>query len=110
MGATVEDDSGNASTSDSNGGNDNSRRRSSTGLNTPKHFIPETVFVQKVSLPSDELGHGGYLPEDTAKKIFDSISKLSSPLGNIEDDEKEEEFEANMSYWDLCHVLQFGGM
>ena len=110
MGATVEDDSGNTSTSDSNGGNGNSRRRSSTGFNTPKHFIPETVFVNKVSSPSDELGHGGYLPEDTAKKIFDSVSKLSSPRAHIEDDDNEEEFEADMSYWDLCHVLQFGGM
>jgi len=111
MGAAVDDGSGNTNASDSNNSNGNARRRSSVGSNAPKHFIPATVFVNKVSMPSDELGHGGYLPEDIAKQIFESVSK-SSAFGGPEDGESEDEEDAdeNMSYWDLCHVLQFGGM
>ena len=110
MGVDVNDDDGNSTTFDSNDANANSRRRSSTGSNIPKHFIPATVFIKKVSMNNDELGHGGYLPEDTAKRIFDSVSKSSSLLDGPEDGEDEKEVDANTSYWDLCHVLQFGGM
>jgi len=111
MGAAINDEGGNTNTSDNNTGNGNARRRSSVGSNAPKHFIAATVFVNKVSVPSDELGHGGYLPEDIAKRIFESVSKSSSFGGPEEtEDEDEEDADANMSYWDLCHVLQFGGM
>lgn len=105
MGAAVDDDAGNANTSGSNSGNS---RRSKIGANTPKHFIPESVFFAKTCSPSDELGHGGYLPEDIAKRIFESVSKSSSLLGDAEGGDEDED--ASASYWDLCHVLQFGGM
>ncbi len=111
MGAAVDDGGGNTNSPDSNNSNGNARRRSSVGSNAPKHFIPATVFIKKVSMPSNELGHGGYLPEDIAKQIFESVAK-SSVFGGPEDGESEDEEDAdeNMSYWDLCHVLQFGGM
>lgn len=99
----------------------------------PKHVIPAAVFYQKVCSPSDELGHGGYLPHSIAEKVFESMAKLSST--DADDDElelvdKEEEKKgeedahggyvgnttttkrksSSRSYWDLAHVLQFGGM
>lgn len=114
MGAAVNDDVGNNNSSGSNSDNTNSRRRSSVASNTPKHYIPASVFLKKVCLPSNELGHGGYLPEEIAKRIFESVSKSSSLLGGPEegdeDDEDDEDIDVNASYWDLCHVLQFGGM
>ena len=103
MGAAVNDDGGKSDSVNS--------RRGSIGSNIPKHFIPATVFIKKVFLPSKELGHGGYLPEEIAKRIFESVSKSSSLLGGPEDgDADDEEIDVNTSYWDLCHVLQFGGM
>lgn len=111
MGAAVNDDGGNSVGTDSNTGSVNSKRKSSIGSNTPKHFIPATAFIKKVCSSSDELGHGGYLPEEVAERIFLSVSKSSSLSDDPEDGNGyDEEIDANMSYWDLCHVLQFGGL
>jgi ubiquitin C-terminal hydrolase len=87
-----------------------------------------------VCSPVDELGHGGYLPHALAERVFESLAKLSSPTTEEEEPEpceKEEEKKVDdesqgghnnssaasnrrtcgsQSYWDLAHVLQFGGM
>ena len=111
MGAAINDNGGNANTSGSSNNNVSSRRRGSIGSNVPKHFIPATVFIRKVSQPNDELGHGGYLPEEIAKRIFESVSKSPSHFDSSEDiDEDGGEIDENTNYWDLCQVLQFGGM
>mmetsp|Transcript_429 Transcript_429/g.1102 ORF Transcript_429/g.1102 Transcript_429/m.1102 type:complete len:910 (+) Transcript_429:307-3036(+) len=108
MSAAVNEDGGNNT-------NTNSRRMSGTNSNTPKHVIPPNAFFRKVCGPSEDMGHGGYLPREIAEMIFESIAKSSSLLDKSEefddeDDESKEDEETNTSYWDLYHVLQFGGM
>jgi len=110
MGATIDEDSENTNTSGNNNENINSRR-SVVDSNKPKHFITATVFIKKVCQPNDEQGHGGYLPEDIALRIFESVSSSSSLLGSSEEsDEDDENVDRKTIYWDLCDVLQFGGM
>eukprot|EP00980_Cylindrotheca_fusiformis_P011426 scaffold2649_cov137-Cylindrotheca_fusiformis.AAC.1 len=67
------------------------------GTAIPKQTIPLSVFEKAVCSPSDELGHGGYLPLDICEKVFStgmSQSKGSNQSG----------------YWELAQVLKFGGM
>jgi len=116
-GAGGGDDGGNGITTKGNNASEDAtnRRRSSMNSDAPKHVIPAVVFYKKVSLPSDELGHGGYLPHAIAVRVFESVANSSSLYGDTEDyKEEEKEFENDVvvstSYWDLCHVLQFGGM
>jgi hypothetical protein len=62
----------------------------------PKHTISKQAFLKAVCPPNDELlGHGGYLPQHVAVIVF-SASTATRP-GSQQD------------FWDLTHVLQFGG-
>jgi ubiquitin C-terminal hydrolase len=79
----------------------------------PKHVIPAAAFLQKVCSPSDELGHGGYLPQPIADRVFQSVAQFASatPVDDIEpDSEENQDAPKARSYWDLAHVLQYGGM
>ncbi|KAG7347052.1 ubiquitin carboxyl-terminal hydrolase [Nitzschia inconspicua] len=116
MGDTAEA-SGNASGTSGNGSGSSTSSLglgSSNGINPhfPKHVIPAAVFYQKVCYPSDELGHGGYLTHPIAQRVFQSIAKLASatPVDDVGPEEEEDDFENARSYWDLAHVLQYGGM
>lgn len=116
MGETAEA-SGNSSSGQghTSGSSSSSLNAASNGNNVsfPKHVIPAAVFYQKVCFPSDELGHGGYLTQPIAERVFQSVAKLSSatPVDDIKPEETEEEESSKIrSYWDLAHVLQYGGM
>ena len=114
MGDTVEETSSGSTNGGGNrSGSSTSSLPSTTGtVNVlPKHVIPLAVFYQKVCLPSEELGHGGYLPHSIAERVFESVAKLSSPtpVDDIQSEEDEEN-KTPISYWDLAHVLQYGGM
>lgn len=112
---------GNTATVGSEIGGQDGRRGSSS---LPKHVIQVEVFLRKACSPNEELGHGGYLPVSIADRVFQSVAKLSSPNVDVEVVEEEEEEEENgrnhhssrssilnkNRFWDLAHVLQFGGM
>lgn len=105
-------DRGNSKTT---GGKKSSLETSKNSRNAPKHVISGTVFCKKVSQPSEELGHGGYLPHALAVRVFNSVAKSSSLYGDIgdrkdEDNGSDNDIDESTCYWDLCHVLQFGGM
>jgi hypothetical protein len=68
---------------------------------TPKHSIPLAVFEKAVCSPSDELGHGGYLPPDICHKVFRAVT--STTQNRIVEPSKP-------GFWELAHVLQFGGL
>eukprot|EP00529_Nitzschia_sp_RCC80_P002746 CAMPEP_0113523524 /NCGR_PEP_ID=MMETSP0014_2-20120614/45750_1 /TAXON_ID=2857 /ORGANISM="Nitzschia sp." /LENGTH=1845 /DNA_ID=CAMNT_0000421617 /DNA_START=321 /DNA_END=5858 /DNA_ORIENTATION=+ /assembly_acc=CAM_ASM_000159 len=119
------DDSAAAPPSANNGPGTNGRDsgRGSTS-NLPKHVIAAHSFYKKVCIPNDELGHGGYLPQPIAERVFESVAKMTSPqndtdlvAGDEDDDRSSNQLDsssrslaARNSFWDLAHVLQFGGM
>jgi len=95
----------------------------------PKHTITESSFINAVSHPSDELGHGGYLPKELARWTFracagrakEEIEAQSGCLwhGGKQENEKEMEnmlkpkkFKSNEQslsyYWTMYDVLSFG--
>lgn len=65
----------------------------------PKHVISSAAFKQAVSKVSSDQGHGGFFPEHLAERIFFGVLKVTP-----DSKEKAEPF------WDLTHVLTFGGM
>ena len=67
----------------------------------PKHVIPPPVFVRAVCKASEDAGHGGYFPPDIAMSIFVAVATMN---------ETENEKEQDSLFWDLAHVLQFGGL
>jgi len=115
MCVAVNEDGGSNNITSGDRGNGNARRISGTNSNVPKHVIPADAFYRKVCQPSEEMGHGGYLPKEIAQRIFKAVAKSSSLLGESEDydgknGESNEDAETSANYWDLCHVLHFGGM
>jgi hypothetical protein len=71
----------------------------------PKLSISSAVFEKTVSLPSDELGHGGYLPKAIAHRVFVAVSHM-----NLHSGEEHSEEEKKTPFWELSHVLHFGGL
>ena len=84
--------SGNASPSSSN----------NNSSSMPKHAIQPSVFVRAVSSTKEDLGHGGYLPPHIARSVFAAVATMNETDNN----EREEK----TLFWDLTHVLQFGGL
>ena len=109
---TASDDGGSGSMTSGNNVSKNAKKsRSSISSDAPKHVIPSAVFYKKVTLPSDELGHSGYLPHAIAVRVFESVAKSTSYYGDTEEKtESNNDVDGSTCYWDLCHVLQFGGM
>jgi Ubiquitin carboxyl-terminal hydrolase/DUSP domain len=70
-----------------------------TSTNTPKHVISPSNFSQAVCSSSPDLGHGGYLPQTLAERVFHAVVRMNS----ASNDKAE-------SFWDMMHVLSFGGM
>ena len=89
--------------------NTNSSTSSSSANNTnsslPKHVIPQAAFLQAVCTANDEQGHGGYFPQSIAERVFLAVSTMNKKAEELE----AEDFEAPQ-FWDLTHVLQFGGL
>uniref|UniRef100_A0A448ZNE9 ubiquitinyl hydrolase 1 n=1 Tax=Pseudo-nitzschia multistriata TaxID=183589 RepID=A0A448ZNE9_9STRA len=112
MRAAVNQDGGNSNGTADGRDRGNVRRKSGVNSNAPKHVIPAHSFLRKVCHPSEEMGHGGFLPKEIAERIFESVARSLSSLGESDGvgDESKEDPEMGTCYWDLCHVLQFGGM
>jgi DUSP domain len=62
----------------------------------PRHVISQDVFVNYITKPNDEMGHGGHLPSSLAQRIFQTGSCPS-----VDDD-------SSSKFWALFDVLQFG--
>ena len=62
----------------------------------PRHVISQDAFVTAVSMPNDEMGHGGYLSKTLAERVFQTGA---CPVG--EDD-------SSPRFWALFDVFQFG--
>ena len=87
----------------------------------PKHVISLSAFCKAVCEPNDELGHGGYLPIDLATRVFQSVATKSlnsfevthltvqSDRGKQQQTSPQQQPKQQL-FWDLTHVLQFGGM
>ena len=71
----------------------------------PKHVISLEAFHKALAV-SKELGHGGYLPDSISKRIFEAMASTKA------DDESSSKASEKRSqpFWDLTHVLSFGGM
>ena len=66
----------------------------------PRHVIRQEAFCKAVSSVSEDMGHGGYLPENLARLLFAAgCRKDVSPTTLID---------PHKLYWNLFHVLQFG--
>ncbi len=89
---------GDPMTSDDVDPDDGISSTSNTALPTPKHVISLAVFHQAVCQPSLEQGHGGYLPQTLAQRVFEGVVQMDQSKQTPE------------PYWDLTHVLQFGGI
>ena len=105
---------------------DESSPASSSAMKQPKNSINEESFIRAVSQPSDELGHGGYLPSELARWTFRACAgrademreRQSDNLWQVDDDRSEEmkdvskksnvSNEGNDCYWTLYDVLSFG--
>jgi len=105
---------------------DESSPASSSAMKQPKNSINEESFVKAVSQPSDELGHGGYLPSELARWTFRACAgrademreRQSDNLWQVDDDRSEEmkdvskksnlSDDGNECYWTMYDVLSFG--
>jgi len=106
---------------DSNNNSNNGTTTSNNGTHspgqTPKHVIPKAVFETAVCQGSDELGHGGYLPPKVANLVFRAVARMSTstttsdlpPLPTPLQEEDEESSKLPL-FWELSHVLRFGGL
>lgn len=70
----------------------------STTPTAPKRVISPAVFYQAVCQPHAEQGHGGYLPQSIAQRVFEGVVHMNQFKQSTD------------MYWELCHVLQFGGL
>lgn len=100
---------------------DESSPASSSTMKQPKNSINEESFVKAVSQPSDELGHGGYLPSELARWTFRACAgrademreRQSDNLWQVDDDRSVSK-KSNLSddgndcYWTMYDVLSFG--
>eukprot|EP00934_Nitzschia_sp_Nitz4_P003844 Nitzschia sp. Nitz4//scaffold66_size103028//37925//43391//NITZ4_004496-RA/size103028-snap-gene-0.138-mRNA-1//-1//CDS//3329556344//3834//frame0 len=78
----------------------------STVPTLPKHVIPTSSFLQAVSSASHEQGHGGFLPPSLAQRVFEGVVRMAQ----TRDPQTGAPLEKIQWFWDLAHVLQFGGM
>lgn len=106
-----------------NGTNGNTNPSSLSSV--PKHVIPSAVFVQALSSPSEEQGHGGYLPGSLAERVFQGVVHMSQSKEDILQEQQQQPSTSKTAttttttngnttvtnfFWDLTHVLQFGGL
>ena len=98
-------------------------------LSRPKNTISLSSFIQSVSSPNEELGHGGYLPQELARWTFlacanraeeeiDHLNKSGSLWGEHNKEKKEEvayksalvktKKGGGECYWTMYDVLSFG--
>lgn len=74
----------------------------------PRHVITETAFCKAVSLPNQDMGHGGYLPESLAKLTFQAGCSNGTKDEEELSEEADLEKQASEGFWTLFDVLQFG--
>ena len=77
----------------------------------PKQSIHRAAFERAICTPSDELGHGGYLPVEIARKIFAYVGNMTATHGMEEEAiDAAKNVAQTQVFWDFTHVLQFGGI
>ncbi|CAJ1945668.1 unnamed protein product [Cylindrotheca closterium] len=103
--------------SNSNSGTTTNNNETHSSAQTPKHAIPKAVFETAVCQGSDELGHGGYLPPKVANLVFRAVARMSASSSTLELpplpaplQEEDEESSKLPLFWELSHVLRFGGL
>jgi hypothetical protein len=80
----------------------------------PKNAVSFRGFLKAVNPANDEQGHGGYLPVSLATKMFNfkkvKMAGLPPTKSPGSDGASVGKKEGMPHFWDLTHVLQFGGM
>lgn len=84
----------------------------------PKNSVDEGSFVNEVSTPNAELGHGGYLPAELARLTFracasqdgESSNSPAAGLWGVKDNETRRQSKSTNgeTYWTLYDAVFFG--